>query len=499
MTIRARIFIAGMLISLIFSVAPPASAYSVAVLPVADLTEDQDGVNFVLAEHLADQLRLQGLDVIPLAVVLKVMVRQGVRHCDKLDSFSCRRLALALKCDSVLVTTLYRRSDAADQNSLILTLLHGKTGQPVWGKLVSDHLDDVQPLFGMGANRDLGMLQRQQIEEIGRQLIRELPVLPDVQRQNPPPFQVTDVQFNPSLIQGGKPVHCRLKISFLEEEPERLELIGGQVPIALHRSRIPGVYTGTFLSRNEEGEQQISLTFKQPGKSEAVMSTLGSYQVVNSPVLLSLEFLNSFRRGDVYAFSDEIKIVPRIKPRRPLELWRFTMRDGEGNVVFSETQYSSLPKEMHWRGTNSSRQALDSGYYTLTFAVRDLAGNEAEVCSKLYLQSTREELAKIRQQIKKGHPQLELVSGEALMIPVDRWVLTLEAENGEPLLTRKGIRLPVKIVIPPEISRRDPVCHFTIQDRLGNHYSAAETRLEKVVKEKSLAQVKPLNTWKADF
>ncbi len=219
MTIAARIIATGIFISLIFSAASQVSAYSVAILPVADLTENQDGVNFELATQLAEQLQQQGLEVIPLAAVLEFMISKGMRHCDRLDSFSCRQIAMDLKCDSILLTTLYRRSKSADQNSLILTLLHGQSGQPVWSMVVSDHLDDVQPLFGMGTNRDLHLLQQQQLEKIGRQLIRELPVLPDVQIQNDPPFQVTDIQLNPPLVQGQKPVDCRLKITFLGKAP----------------------------------------------------------------------------------------------------------------------------------------------------------------------------------------------------------------------------------------------------------------------------------------
>jgi len=452
-----------------------------------------------MAVRLAEQLRQRGLEVIPLQTVLDFMVQHGVRHCDKIDSFTCRQLAADLRCDSVLLTTLYRRGDSTDQNSLILTLLHGKTGQPVWSTVVSGHLDDVQPIFGIGTNRDLSLLEQRQLEEVSQTLVQQLPVLPDVQPTNLPLFQVTDLQLDPPLVQGGKPVNCSLKITFLDKEPEILKLTGGQTPIVLQRGRVPHVYTGTFLSRSEDGDQQVALVVGSTAGNGEVVTPLGAYRVVNSPVELSLDFLSSFRRGDVYTFSDDITIIPRIKPHRPLELWRFVMRDGEGNVVFSETRHSPLPREMHWRGTNGYSQSLDSGYYNLTFAVRDIAGNETEVSSKLYLQSTLSQLAKIRQQIRKGQPQLELVSDKTLMIPVDRWVLTLETEKGERLLTRKGIRLPVKITIPQEISRQDPICHFVIQDKLGNHYVAAETRLEKVAKKKAVAQVEPQNSWKADF
>lgn len=488
-----------MLPGLLFFSAPGAAAYSIAVLPVADLTQERDGVNFAITTQLVEQLRQQGLEVIEIPQVVEFMVQQRLRRCDEIDSFSARKMATSLKSDSVLLTTLYKQEKTTDQSSMILTLLHGKTGLPVWSKTTSRHLNDTQPLFGVSTNRDLSVLQSRQIHDIVQELMQEQPSLPDISPQDLPQAQIANIQIIPSLVRGGSPIRCRLKINFLDSEPDSVLISGGQQTITLQQTDVPHVYSGTFTSREEEGNQNLNLLLNWSPEKEKNSISLGSYQVANSPVQLHLDFHSSIKLDDIHAFSNSIKIFPRMVPRRPLELWSITMRDEQGETVFSETQYTSLPAEMNWQGINSNRRQLNMGYYTLTLTVRDIAGNEAHTTSKLYLQSTDAKMVSIRQQTKQGRSQLKIQPSEALVIPIDNWRLTLETLKGTPLLTQKGTRLPATITLPAQVSRQELVCHFQIEDKLGNHYSTNVIQRETTSKKGIVAQVQPENDWKADF
>jgi len=127
-TLKHRLFIVVIIPGLLFCGSVPNShAYSVAVLPVADLTYDRDGVNFAITEQLVEQLRRQGLDVIDQDRVIAFMMAEKIRRCDGIDSFSARKLATHLGSDSVLQTTIYSHEKTADQSSVIVTLLNGKT------------------------------------------------------------------------------------------------------------------------------------------------------------------------------------------------------------------------------------------------------------------------------------------------------------------------------------------------------------------------------------
>ena len=133
-----RLFLSVLLLGLLFwAPVEDSCAYSVAVLPVADLTYDRDGVNFAVTEQLGEQLRQQGLDVINQNRVIEFMITEKIRRCNEIDSFSARKLATRLGSDTLLLTTLYQREKTADQSSIMATLLDGKTGRTIWSETLS--------------------------------------------------------------------------------------------------------------------------------------------------------------------------------------------------------------------------------------------------------------------------------------------------------------------------------------------------------------------------
>jgi TolB-like protein len=316
---------------------PNSHAYSVAVLPVADLTYDRDGVNFTLTEQLAEQLRRQGLDVIDQNRVLSFMMTERIRRCDEIDSFSARKMANYLGSDTVLQATVYSHDKTADQSSIVMTLLHGKTGQPLWSETVSGHLNDSQPIFGINGQYDLSTLQNDQLTELARHLAEQHPSASDP-LSDLPPVQIEDIRIDPPLVRSGQPIQCRVKIDFLGAPPKQVVLQGGEQSISLRPTGTDNTYRATLTSKTAEGDHNIDMTFRWPTGEQTTINTISAYRVANTPVQLSLSFYNSMKIGDAYAFSEDIKIHPRMKPSRPLELWRIVMRDSQGEIVFSETQ-----------------------------------------------------------------------------------------------------------------------------------------------------------------
>ena len=495
----AHICIIAALICCTVMSATPAAAYSVAVLPVADLSQGRNGVNFNVTAQLEEQLRMQGIDIVASTQVMEFMNQQGLRRCGEIDSFSCRQMAASLKCDSVLLATISGRSKTADQTSILLTLLHGKNGQPVWSTIAAGHLNDAQPLFGIGINSEVSLLQHQLLQGLAQQLIQEIPTLPKVDTRNLSRAQIAAIQISPSLVQGGQAVHCRVKIHFLEPKPDSLRLSSGKHATILQRTNIPHLYVGTLTSASEEGSHAIDLSLHWLSQQEQQMTNLSSYQVANNPAQLSLNFHSGLQLGDTHAFSDSIKITPKMAPQRPVEQWRFTVFNEQGKKVFTETQYTALPKEMRWRGTDNNRRRLDTGYYSLAFTVRDIAGNEAQTTSQLYLQSANMDMVSINQHFEQGRHELELLPAEDLRIPIDNWALTLKTADGTQVFTQKGSLLPAIVTVPTNIAQQGLICNFRVMDKLGNHYTIADTRLETAGATGMLAQQRSHNVWKADF
>ena len=480
--------------------APNSHAYSIAVIPVADLTHERDGVNFALTEQLEEQLRQQGFAVIDQNRVIGFMVAERIRRCGEIDSFSARKMADHLGSDTVLLTTVYQQEKATDQSSIIVTLLHGKTGQTIWSTMLAGHLNDSQPIFGIRGDHNLSTLQNQQLVALAQQLAEQRPILPEQSFPELAAVQIDDIQIKPPLVKGGGSLKCQLKIDFLKTPPDRVMLQGGAQSVTLRPTATPHVYAATLTSKMADGGHNIDLTLNWPNGGQTSITDISTYHVANTPAQLSLSFYNSMKVGDAHAFSDEIKIRPRMAPNRPLELWRITIRDNQGEKVFSETQYTALPVEMIWRGINKNQRHLGTGYYTLTLTVRDIAGNETRGTAKLYLQAETVEMVEVKQRIDRGRSQLELSAKDSVLIPVNLWRLTLETTAGLPLLSRKGVSLPATITLPRMLTRKDIVCHFVMQDKLGNSYTTETVQQEVKVKNGSVAQVeKKTSTWKSDF
>lgn len=479
---------------------PNSHAYSIAIIPVADLTQERDGVNFALTEQLTEQLRQHGFEVIDQNRVISFMVAERLRRCGEIDSFSARKLADLLGSDTVLLATVYQQEKTTDQSSIIVTLLHGKTGQTIWSAMLAGHLNDHQPIFGIRGDHTLATLQHQQLVELAQKLAKQRPNLPGQPLPNLAPVQIDDIRIDPPLIKGGKALHCRLKIDFLETPPDRVTLQGGARSVTLQPTGTPHVYSAMLISKMAEGDHNIDLTFNWANGEQTSITDITTYQVSNTPAHLSLSFYNSMKVGEAYAFSNAIKIRPRMSPNRPLELWRITILDNQGEKVFSETQYTALPVEMVWRGINKNQRHLGTGYYTLILMVRDIAGNETQVTAKLYLQAETAEMVEVKQRIDRGRPELELSTKDSVLIPVNRWQLTLETTAGVQLLSRKGVNLPATIALPRRLTQNNIVCHFVMQDKLGNSYTTETVQQEVKVKNGSIAKVeKKTNNWKSDF
>lgn len=477
----------------------PALAYRIALLPVADISEERNGVNIAATRQLITELQNYGFEVTDPQTVREYMVSHGLRRCGEIDSFSCRKMAVQLQIDALLITTIYGHSTAANQVSILATLLHGENGQAVWSSTQASHLNDKQPLFGIGATTDIGALQNKALQTVAAELHHQLPLLPEVDTSALAAAQIIDVQIHPSIVKGDTPITCRVKLDFIGSAPDSIRLISGTHKATLQRSPVTNLYVGTITSALADGKHTIDLSLSWLSAQQQFINKLCSYTVANDPAQLSLDFRTGLKIGDSYAFSDSIKIAPKLEPQRPVDLWCFTVYNKNGAKVFYEQQFSDLPLEMRWRGNDNNMRRLDNGEYTLSFFTRDIAGNEAIATSQLYLQNTDMEMVSINQNFDDGKYQLELLPSEALQVPIDNWALTLETEDGKQVFTTKGYQLPATIGIPAEVAQPGLICQFRALDKLGNHYDIADARLEVVDSAGMLAQLQPQQDWRVDF
>jgi len=477
----------------------PALAYRIALLPVADITLERNGVNFAITEQLITRLRNHGFEVIDEQAVRAYMVEQGLRHCGEISSFACRKLASNLQVDALLLTTILGTDRAARQVTIVSTLLHGKNGQAVWSTTQAIHLNDKQPLFGIGATTDIGKVHSRVLQTVAAQLHKQLPQLPQVDTRALSTAQIIDVHISPEIVQGGAPITCRVKLDFIGPAPDSILVTSANHKATLQRSPIPNLYVGTITSATSTGRHTIDLSLSWLSSHQQSVDRICAYSVANEPANLSLDLRSGLHIGDSYAFRESIKIAPKLEPPRPVDMWSFTVYNKNNDKVFYEQQFSDMPLEMRWRGNDNNMRRLDNGNYTLQFFTRDIAGNEAVVTSKLYLQNTDMEMVSIHQNVDDGSYQLELLPAEDLQVPVDNWSLTLETPQGDIVFTTKGYQLPATVEIPADVAQPGLICQFSALDKLGNHYDIADARLETIDSSSMLAQLHSQQNWQVDF
>lgn len=472
-------------------------AYTIAIVPVANLNQGRNGVDLELTEKLEEQLRKDQFTVIDSQEVMAFMVEHAVRHCGELDTLTCRIMANKLKSDTVMVATVLDDFDNIS-SSLTLTLYDGKTGKGQLSKTFNYHINDRQPFLGLGKIDSFDQLQRNLIAEVGDFLKQNPITFSSNDEQALRNYQVSDIQITPQLVRGASDLSCRLKMRFIGEEPEYIQLTSAGKKTILRRSKIANTYEGTLKAHMTEGEYPVDLQLHWRGGQQETIPQLSNYHVANNPSQLELRICSGLNLGEVYAFSDRVKLLPAMTPSRPIDCWKFTITDKHGKVVMSEKHHTPLPEQLQWRGTDNNRRRLDVGEYEMGLEVWDIAGNLAATTSTLYLQPKEIDLVTINQQFNNERHQLELLPAENTIVPIDHWAITLETDQGEIVYSTRGHKLPALVTLPASLNYDELSCTVKVLDKLGNNTLLSGTRFQVEGSNEMLAQQNSMN-WSADF
>ena len=260
MMLRAFVSICFICLTVSVLVVTSASAYRLAVMPIHDLTASRSGLDVTLTKQLSDVFQQQGLDVIPYHKMLTFLVDNSIRRSGEIDSLTVRRLAQQLNSDGVLLTTITERTTQHQPKiAMTLVLVDGQSGEQVWGATVCDHINDSQPLLGIGRlenDDDLkhhsfalhrGHAQCQNSRHAAtRSIIAPTTGLPIS-------------TLNRHCVRNGNPVFCRVQIKFLNQSPTYLEMETSAGSTILRKSRIPNCYEGQVATSLRNGSHPVHL------------------------------------------------------------------------------------------------------------------------------------------------------------------------------------------------------------------------------------------------
>lgn len=487
--------LAIMIVALLFQATTFAHAYSIAILPVADLSKGRNGVDLQITSQLTQQLTNQKFSIIDNQKVMTFMVEHSIRRCGELDTLTCRTMANSLSCDTILVTTILGNQS---ELSLVTTLYDGKTGQGIWSTLITRHLNDDQPLFGVGKLVDFFEVKQQLCNELCSSLESKATTVPEISSELVHDYRVTEVQITPELVRGGSKLHCRLKIQFFDQAPEYLQLTTGDQTVILQRNTTQHVYEGILHALASDGSHSVNLKIYWNPSHQETVAEVSTYQVANTPSELAMRTCSGLELGDMYAFSGSVKLIPIMDPVRPIDCWQLTINNEDGKNVVSEKHNTPLPSKLQWRGIDNNRRRLEIGRYEMVLKVWDLAGNLSEVSSTLYLQPKETELVSISQKFNSDSHQIELLPAKNIMIPIEHWAITLETDAGVIVYSTQGEHLPALVDLPPQLNYDKLSCSVRVLDQLGNHSLITGTRFQVDHTNEMLAQRSHLN-WSADF
>lgn len=479
--------------------ASQSSALTVAIAPLEDLTQTRSGVDLDLTHHLSETLEHSGFTTVSQQQIINFMITNAIRRCGELDSLTARRMAKELSCDIILLGTITEKDSSRNPKiALTLTVIDGSSGELCWGTTVSGHINDSQPLLGIGRLTSSEEIQQHSFDGFAESFAKQLQdftaletILPD--------YRITDVQLKPELVRGGAPLSCRVKIEFLDQAPEYLKVETTAGSTILKRSQTQHYYEGQIATDPSDGDHSIHLHLHWNDRPSKQINDFATYRVANTPPDLRMYVTTGLNIDNTFAFSDSVVVIPQLEEPRPVDHWKLAIKDQNGFTILTEEQHSDLPERLEWRGTDSHNRRLDTGRYTMTMQVWDIAGNQNQITTKLYLQPTSQEMINISQIFIDGENYLQLLPAENQIVPIEHWSLTLETDEGAPVFSKTGWELPTIVALPQDITIDSLICNVTALDKLGNNSLLSAAPIQVPPSHGKVAQRTPKNEWTADF
>jgi len=483
---------------------PAVHGARVALLLLADLSLEDNGINEEITDELGQALTDRGINLVSKADVRAFMVSNHLRHAGYLDSFTARKIGRELDCLLVLTGSVTEK----DHNhgtcfGLLLSAMDTGSGNLLWTTNQASSLAAQVTFLGIGEPKSLADLQSLLINKVAADFCLRQPFLAK-EPATGQPFAITDLRLIPKYVRGGKNIACALRIDFLERPADRVELCCNNTKVRLHREpQNNPYYTGRWRAPAEDGSYPLSLTLTwnpvppQEKETTCVTEELAAYQVSNRPPRLNLMLKRGHHIGNLTIFNRELLILPHIDKILPLSRWRVEIRNQDGIVVVSEERQGEIPRLL-WKGCNNHKQRLKDGVYDFVLQIWDVAENKAEVSKKLSLQTAcRPVNVKSSQQKGKTFVILTAAGGESTA--PHSWEISLSTPDGREFFSQSGASLPAKLELPPVIKDDFLLYELEARDRLGNRFAIQATRLYMPCSTMTVAQGKQQHFWSEDF
>ncbi|MDH3392365.1 MAG: hypothetical protein OEL66_00025 [Desulfobulbaceae bacterium] len=441
-----------------------AEGVKIAIFPLQDLSQGDDGVNWPLTDQLSHDLAEKGMEIVSRQAVVSFMVRHRIRTLGQLEAYYIRAAKKELDVKLILIGSVCQKKEQPGPAlALVVYLLRTEDGKTTWANTADLCCADTRRLLGINEPKTIEDLYPLLISNI----LSSWPT--DVKAQAKKLFSVDleSAWLRPTYLRSGHDAQCsvHLRSTWLpQNQPDVVLKIGEQL-VPLTESTGTDYYEFSWKAAGPDGRYPVSLVTSWPdGHKQSLL--LGSYFIDNKPPGLKLR-LKGILINDKITFRNRLSIIPIMTDREPLNRWQITFKDGKGETLLSQDGSGIPPERLFWRGNAANGKPFPDGDYRIIMKIWDRAGNTAEDAQWVTVLRTKPEVS-IKATLAGDEVIIDL--GHTGQTPISYWRLNLRDKDGIGFAFKDGDLLPTTIHLPLSAENRQQKIKgsLMVRDVLGN-------------------------------
>lgn len=439
-------------------------AMTIAVLPVEDLSQGDNGLNLAITRTLEELLADKGFSVSSQNEVVNFMVKNRVRWLGLLSSPYVRRIQEQLQVDYLLLGSISQQRTAPPfALNLNLQLIRTKDSRIIWSTTTEQSDVNKVSILALSTLRDKAEIEYQ----VANDALETIPVATEKDLPIAQQTHIESVKLSPKIVKPGEKVHCQIKLSstITDQTGTTVSIFVGEQIIEAQYDSQASAFLASWLSESANKKYIVTATIsadKQTGREIII----GNYRVDSQPPLLKL-LVKGQEIDGLVILQKQVRIIPALQSPEPISRWQLTVHDAEGRQLVNETGSKLLPPQFTWWGQEQNGSQVKDGLYSIELSIWDRAGNLASSQESIKVFRKKPEMTIA---MKKQPHTLAVALNYDGEVPLAYWRLQVRDKDGTILAERSGSEESNKIILPLKMaSQKSLKYRVYAQDMLGNY------------------------------
>ncbi|MFH1216189.1 MAG: hypothetical protein V1706_06785 [Pseudomonadota bacterium] len=472
------------------------NAYGVtlALMPVEDLSQGRNGVNFALTEFLQKSFEKKGFNVIPSRDMIDFLGRNRMRWLGFIETNHIFQLREELGADLVIYGTISQRQELPMAAiGMVLTCARTSDGKVIWTEAGGRSKADISNFLALNEPQSMDEL----LPFLAEDLLKTWPAIIE-QETGKQCALIEKTTLSPRHVKPGDMVQCSVKLCLSggEEAPSQLLLMVGDDNYLQLVEKTDNNFSVTWFAPDLNGSLPVSLVLVYPSADKQVFY-VGSYQIDNSAPKLVLK-MKGMEVQNTVTFKGSIVIVPLWQDPEPASRWTLKVKNSGGETIAGNEGKGNLPKRFTWKGKRQDGRKADDGVYEIIVQVWDRAENVATATRKVFLRNNPP-TPQITASIATDGIGVQLANEDGF--PVGFWSAEVMYSDGEMVMQDQGENLPVSLLVPypAKTEERKLECLIIMKDVLGNRAQKKIDNLMQFVHPEEQAEKEKQEEWISEF